>query len=140
MIKQKVAGVLLALAITGGAAAVVIDAVPVVQQTEQASASSLLGVAHTHQGTCPVNNCWTWILANGAVIRGNTDLLVSQYNYVLVVCSQRVSYPPPNPHWQVSTLGQWGPFGNDGQTYPYCVSPYDGNGIRWNQYPLNGGP
>jgi len=92
--------------------------------------SNLLNVAHTHQGTCPVNDCWTWILANGAVIRGNGTLMVSQYNYVLVVCSQKQS-----SGWKISNLGQWGPFGNDGAYYPYCVNPSDANGFRWNVYP-----
>jgi len=120
-IRTKIAGALLALGLAGGTVAL---AAP------EASASNLLNVPHTHQGTCPVNDCWTWILANGAVIRGNTTLLQSQYNYVLVVCSQKQA-----SGWKISPLGPWGPFNNDGWVHPYCVSPYDANGVRWNQYP-----
>lgn len=122
-----------------GLIASAIMALPLGFGVQQASASNLLGVPHTHVGTCPVNNCWTWILANGAVMRGDGDNLVAQYGYVLVVCSQRIREPNGFVHWIVSRLGPWGPFNNDGKIHPYCVDPHDGNGIRWNQYPLSGG-
>ncbi len=96
-----------------------------------AHANYMLGVPHTHLAGCTVYDCWTWILQNGAVMRGPTSQLQGQYGYVLVVCSQI----KPDGYWQISTLGPWGPKGNDGAWYPYCVNPADGNGIRWNIYP-----
>jgi len=96
-----------------------------------AHASSLLGVAHTHLAGCTQSDCWTWILANGAVMRGPTSELTAQYGYVLVVCSQHYG----SGYWHVSNLGQWGPYGNDGAYHPYCVNPADAQGVRWNLYP-----
>lgn len=121
-VRKVLAGCLLALGL----------AVPVVAlAAPEASASNLMNVPHTHLAGCTQDDCWTWILANGAVMRGPTSELVAQYGYVLVVCSQHYG----SGWWHVSNLGQWGPYGNDGATHPYCVNPYDAYGVRWNLYP-----
>jgi len=121
-LRRAVAALLLTLGLGGSLVAV---------SAGQASATTknLLGVNTTILAGCTNNDCWTWLLANGAAMRGPTSQLQAQYGYVLVVCSQKAG-----GFWRISQLGPWGPYNNDGAWHPYCVNPADANGKRWNQY------
>jgi hypothetical protein len=106
--------------------------------TDRAEATNLLNVPHTHGGGCTAYSCYTWILANGAVMRGGGALLQQQSGYVLVLCSYAQG-PKPDGNWYWGIyMDPYGPWGNRGLDHPYCKSPTDAQGVRWNIYPRNG--
>jgi len=115
-LRRAIFALLLTLGLVGGAATAV-----------SAHSFGAQGPPHTHVGTCTNNDCYRWILANGAIMQGDFANLSGQAGYVGVVCS-----------WK--TNGSWVKNPNRGFTWnangyhPYCMSPVY-SGTEWSLRP-----
>lgn len=116
-------------ALTAFAAALLAVAVP---SPAGAHSFGAKGPPHQHltNPSCTASTeCHTWILANGAIIRGRSIHLSNSYGYVLVRCSSRYA----GGSWFFDQL-PFGPWNNIGSQHPYCLSPTYG-GIPWSVRP-----
>jgi len=119
--------------IAATAAAALIVAL-IVGPTPAAEAHTLTptGPQHTHT-PCTWNDCYRWILANGAIIQGPSVLLYQQYGYVLVLCSRSLATSSGGFAGWAVYQATFGPFGNNGQ-HVYCKEPKLGI-VRWSLLP-----
>jgi len=124
--RKRMAGILLAGAITAGTLGVTSPA--------EAHSFGAQGPPHTHLTNpgCTTTNCYRWILQNGAIMQGPWAHFAGQLGYVLVMCSLKDNISG-SWRWEWNP-DPWGSSGSPGNLYPYCLSPIY-SGTAWPKRP-----